>query len=308
MGANVAIAAAKFGAWLLTGAASLLAEAIHSAADSANQILMLIGGKASRRPATAQHPFGFGRDRYISAFLVAIILFSMGGLFALYEAWHKFQEVAEGHPNELLESAWWWVPIAVLGFGIVAESFSLRTALREIKAVKGSDSLVQFVRSSRAPELPVILLEDIAALTGLVFAMAGVSLTLLTHNGYWDVIASGLIGVLLVAVAIIVAIEIKSLLVGESARPEAEQRISQALTSDPALERLIYLKTIHIGPETILVAAKVAVAPDLDSATVAAAIDAAEARVRAAEPQVGPMFLEPDVWRDEDKAELVSEK
>jgi cation diffusion facilitator family transporter len=302
MTANLTIAVMKLVAWLLTGAASLLAEAIHSMADSANQILMLLGAKSARRQATDLHPFGYGRDRYISAFLVAIILFSMGGLFALYEAYDKFHEVQAGHPNALLESRYWWVSIVVLVGAIVAEGLSLRTALREAKPARGDQSIFSFIRHSRAPELPVVLLEDIAAETGLVFALAGVGLTLATGSGYWDVVGSGLIGLLLVAVAIILAVEIKSLLVGESAEPAVLDRIASAITGIPDITGLIYLKTIHIGPETILVAAKIATEPDLDAARLARAIDDAEAAVRAAEPMVGPIFLEPDVWNDETAA------
>jgi cation diffusion facilitator family transporter len=299
MSANLAIAVMKFVAWIVTGAASLLAEAIHSVADSANQIIMLVGGKSAQRAATAEHPFGYGRERYISAFLVAIILFSMGGLFALYEAYHKFAEVRDGHPNELLESKWWWVAIVVLVGSICAESMSFRTAWIETKSARGKDSLVQFIRSSRAPELPVILLEDTAALIGLTFALFGVGLTKLTNNGYFDVIGSGLIGLLLVTVAIVLAIEIKSLLIGESARPAVIDKIARAIVSVPEITGLIYLKTVHIGPENILVTAKVAIEPGATGAGIAAAIDAAEAAVRAAEPMVGPIYLEPDVWDEE---------
>jgi divalent metal cation (Fe/Co/Zn/Cd) transporter len=230
---------------------------------------------------------------------VAIILFSMGGLFALYEAYHKFIEVRDGHPNELLESKWWWVAIVVLVGSICAESMSFRTAWIETRAARGKDSLVHFIRSSRAPELPVILLEDTAALVGLTFALFGVGLTKLTNNGYFDVIGSGLIGLLLVTVAIVLALEIKSLLLGESARPAVIDKIARAIVSVPNITGLIYLKTVHIGPETILVTAKVAIEPAETGAQIAAAIDAAEAAVRAAEPMVGPIYLEPDVWDEE---------
>jgi cation diffusion facilitator family transporter len=299
MSANLAIAVMKFVAWIVTGAASLLAEAIHSVADSANQIIMLVGGRRAQKEATEKHPFGFGRERYIAAFLVAIILFSMGGLFALYEAYHKLIEVHEGHPNELLQSRWWWVAIVVLVGSIAAESMSFRTAWRETKSASGGESLVTFIRSSRSPELPVILLEDTAALVGLTFALLGVSLTKLTGNGYFDAIGSGLIGALLVAVAIILALEIYSLLVGESARPEVVAKISHAIAGGPVITGLVYLKTVHVGPEAILVAAKVAVEPTADAPAIAAAIDAAEARIRAAEPMVGPIYIEPDIWQED---------
>jgi cation diffusion facilitator family transporter len=300
MSANLAIALMKFVAWIVTGAASLLAEAIHSVADSANQIIMLLGGKSAQKSATEKHPFGFGRDRYISAFLVAIILFSMGGLFAMYEAYHKFLEVLHGEESELLQSKLWWVAIVVLVGSIIAEGFSFRTAWIETKAVRGSESLVSFIRSSRSPELPVILLEDTAALCGLTFALLGVGLTKLTGIGYFDVVGSGLIGLLLVTVAIILAVETKSLLVGESARPELVAKIGRAITQSPVFSGLVYLKTVHIGPETILVAAKVAIDPGTSATDLADAIDEAEARIRAAVPEVGPIYLEPDIWRDDE--------
>ena len=228
--ANLFIAVTKFAAWALTGASSMLAEAIHSVADSGNQALLLIGGKRSQRAATPEHPFGFGRERYIYAFIVSIVLFSVGGLFALYEAFHKYESIRSGHPDSLLESSWWWVPLLVLGLAIVAESFSFRTAIRESSKTKGRQSWSRFIRAAKAPELPVVLLEDFAALLGLLFALFGVGLTLITHNGIFDVIGTAMIGLLLVAVAITLAIETKSLLLGESATPEAIGRIETALT------------------------------------------------------------------------------
>ncbi|HEU5486891.1 MAG TPA: cation diffusion facilitator family transporter [Microlunatus sp.] len=294
--ANLFIAVTKFGAWALTGASSMLAEAIHSVADSGNQALLLIGGKRAQRAATPEHPFGFGRDRYIYAFLVAIVLFTVGGLFALYEAYHKWHEIHEGHPNELLESSWWWVPLVVLGLAIVAESFSFRTAIKESNKTKGRQSWSRFVRSAKAPELPVVLLEDFAALLGLLFALFGVGLTLITHNGIFDVIGTALIGVLLVAVAVTLAIETKSLLLGESATPEAIGRIETALRSVDGVDRVIHMKTLHLGPEEILVAAKIAVGESSSARQVADTIDAAEVAIRTAEPMVTALYLEPDIF------------
>ncbi|MGH3338603.1 MAG: cation diffusion facilitator family transporter, partial [Propionibacteriaceae bacterium] len=210
--ANTFIALTKFGAWILTGASSILAEAIHSVADAGNQVLLLVGGRRSQKEATEAHPFGYGRERYIFGFIVSVVLFSVGGLFALYEAYHKFHEIQEGHPNELLESRWWWVPIVILLAAIVAESLSFRTAIRESNKVRGKQTWSKYIRAAKAPELPVILLEDFAALVGLVFALFGVGMTLLTGNGYFDVIGTVMIGLLLVAVAIALAIETKSLL------------------------------------------------------------------------------------------------
>ena len=299
MSANIAIAVMKLVAWLLTGAASMLAEAIHSFADSANQILILIGGKAASKKADELHPFGYGRDRYIAGFMVAIILFSMGGLFALYEAYHKFQEVREGHPNDLLESQWWWVPVAVLAGAVIAEALSLRTAIHESKPLKGKQGWFRFIRTSKSPELPVILLEDTAALIGLVFALVGVGMTLLTGVGYWDVVGTGAIGILLIVVAVILATETKSLLIGEAASPEDIEKIESAIVGAPGIEKVVYLKTVHLGPEEILVTAKIAVSGSLTASELADLIDTAEEAVRQAVPMVGPMYLEPDVWREE---------
>lgn len=294
--ANTFIAVTKFGAWLLTGASSMLAEAIHSVADAGNQALLLVGGKRARREATPEHPFGYGRERYIFAFIVSIVLFSIGGLFALYEAYHKFHEIQEGKPNGLLEGQWWWVPLAVLGAAIVAESFSFRTAIHESNKSRGKQSWGKFIRSAKSPELPVILLEDLAALIGLVFALAGVGLTLITRNGYFDVIGTAMIGLLLVSVAITLAIETKSLLLGEAASVDAVDRIETALAGTSGVQRVIHMKTLHLGPEEVLVAAKIAVSNTESAAGVAQTIDRAEVNIRVAEPMVTALYLEPDIY------------
>lgn len=295
MAANGFIAVMKFGAWALTGASSMLAEAVHSVADTGNQLLLLFGGRRAKQAATEEHPFGYGRERYISAFLVSIILFSLGGLFALYEAFHKYEEVVGGHPNELLEGSWWWVPLVVLGAAIVAEGLSFRTAIRESTPAKGRQSWGRFIRTAKSPELPVILLEDAAALLGLIFALGGVGMTLLTHNGLWDVVGTALIGLLLIAVAITLAVETKSLLLGEAASPEAVERIRTALAATDGVNRVIHLKTLHLGPEEVLVAAKIAVEPTDSAARIADVINAAEAAIRAGDPQVTALYLEPDI-------------
>lgn len=295
--ANAFIAATKFGAWALTGAASMLAEGVHSVADTGNQILLLRGGRVAQREATDEHPFGYGRAPFISAFLVSVILFSLGGLFALYEAFHKLEEVLHGVPNELLEGGWWWVPLVVLGAAIVAEGFSFRTAIRESLPLKGTQSWPRFIRTSKSPDLPVILLEDFAALLGLLFALLGVGLTLITHNGVWDVVGTSLIGVLLIIVAITLAIETRSLLLGESATPEAVSAITASLASAAGVQRVIHLKTLHLGPDEVLVAAKIAVEPTESAARVAEVIDNAEVAIRAANPQVTALYLEPDIDR-----------
>ena len=296
LAANLGIAVTKFVAFALTGASSMLAEAIHSVADSGNQGLLLLGGKQSRKEATAKHPFGYGRERYVYSFVVAVVLFSVGGLFALYEAYHKFHEIHDGKPNELLEGNLWWVAILVLLAAIVMEGMSFRTAVRETNKIRGDASWVEFIRRARSPELPVILLEDFAALIGLVFALLGVSLSLLTDNGYWDVAGTTLIGLLLVAVAVVLAVEMKSLLIGESATSEAQQHISDALTGTQGVERIIHMRTLHLGPEELLVGVKIGVSRAATADVVARTIDAAERAVRAAEPSARVIYIEPDIY------------
>jgi cation diffusion facilitator family transporter len=288
LAANLGIAVTKFAAFALTGSSSMLAESIHSVADSGNQLLLLIGGRRAGRAATPEHPFGYGRERYVYAFIVSVVLFSVGGLFALYEGVHKLR-----HPEAI--DSWQWVPIVVLLVATGLESFSFRTAIHESNLTRAEQSWVQFIRRSKAPELPVVLLEDFAALIGLVLALAGVGLTLATDDGRWDGAGTVSIGVLLVCVAVALAVETKSLLLGEGATSEAVGRIEAALVADPGVLRVIHMKTLHLGPEELLVAAKIAVRPTDSAAEVARAIDAAEARVRAAEPVARVIYLEPDI-------------
>jgi cation diffusion facilitator family transporter len=297
--ANTGIALTKFLAFALTQSSSMLAEAIHSVADAGNQVLLLLGGRKARKEATPEHPFGFGRERYIYSFIVAIVLFSVGGLFALYEAYHKWHEVRD-HPGDLgqLDGRWWWVPLLVLGVAIVMESFSFRTAIRESNKERGDTSWANFVRRAKAPELPVILLEDLAALTGLTFALFGVGLTLITKEPIFDVIGTALIGVLLVVVAVILAVETKSLLLGEAATPEAQRRIRDAIEGTDGIAGLIHMKTLHLGPEELLVGAKIAVTASESAADVARAIDAAEVAIREVEPTARVIYLEPDLRRE----------
>jgi cation diffusion facilitator family transporter len=286
--ANIGIAISKFVAYLVTGASSMLAEAIHSVADSGNQVLLLVGGKRAARAATPQHPFGYGRDRYIYSFIVAIVLFSVGGLFALYEGYHKLT-----HPEELTSPQW---AIGVLVVAIGLESYSFRTAIKETALVKPpSQSYWTFIRTARQPELPVILLEDFGALIGLVLALLGVGLATITGNGVFDGIGTVCIGLLLVVIAFILAVETKSLLLGESATPEDERKIREALEASGV--SVIHMKTLHLGPDELLVAAKIAVSEADTAADIARAIDAAESRVRAAVPLAGAIYLEPDIRR-----------
>lgn len=289
LAANLGIAVTKFVAFVLTGSSSMLAESIHSVADSGNQLLLLVGGRLSKREATPRHPFGYGRDRYIYAFIVSIVLFSVGGLFALYEAWHKFDDP---HPID----KWQWVPVTVLIIAIILESLSFRTAIRESNAVRGQASWKQFIRHAKAPELPVILLEDFAALLGLVFALFGVGMTLITDDGTWDAIGTALIGLLLVTVAVVLAIETKSLLLGESATDEHVRAIEGAIVGGPEVERIIHMRTLHLGPEELLVAAKIGVRATDSAESLARGINAVEKRIREAVPIARVIYLEPDIY------------
>jgi cation diffusion facilitator family transporter len=294
--ANTGIAVMKFLAFFLTGASSMLAEGIHSIADSGNQLLLLLGGNRSRRAATPEHPFGFGRERYIYSFLVAIVLFSVGGLFALYEAYHKAHEVHAGEPNELLEGTWWWVAIVVLLGAIVMEGLSFRTAIQESNKVRGKVGWPDFIRRAKSPELPVILLEDFAALIGLTLALLGVGLSKITGNGYFDVAGTAGIGLLLVCVAVILGIETKSLLLGEAASLDAQRRLLERLEQTRGVERVIHMRTMHLGPEELLVGVKIGVPREADAAAVAQSIDAAERAMREAEPTAQVIYVEPDIY------------
>ena len=287
--ANIGIAITKFIAAAISGSASMFAEAIHSVADSGNQVLLIIGGRRARRAATAAHPFGYGRSRYIYAFIVSIVLFSVGGLFSINEGIAKLS-----HPHEL-EAA--WLPLSVLAVSIVLESFSLRTALREAKHVRGSQSLVQFIRHAKSPELPVVMLEDMAALVGLIFAFGGVGLTVLTHDAVWDAIGTLAIGALLVAVAVILGIETSSLLLGEGASAGDVASIRAAIEGVAGVESIIHMKTLYLGPDELLVGAKIAISSTDGAQSIVAAIDAAERAVRESVPVARVIYLEPDIRR-----------
>jgi len=287
--ANLGIAISKFVAFLITGSASLFAESLHSVADTGNQALLLLGGSRARRAADAQHEFGYGRERYFWSFVVALVLFSLGGLFALYEGAQKL-----GDPHEL-ESA--GVAVGVLLFAIVLESFSLRTAVREANHVRAGLGWARFIRRSKNPELPVVLLEDVGALVGLTFALAGVSLAIITGDERWDAVGSLAIGALLVAIAAVLAVEMKSFLIGESADPQRAAAIRTALEGGDEVVRVIHMRTEHLGPEELLVAAKVEFVSGLSVERLAAAVDEAERCAREAVPERCVIYLEPDLYR-----------
>ncbi|QHC57848.1 cation diffusion facilitator family transporter [Rathayibacter sp. VKM Ac-2760] len=289
LAANLGIALTKLVAWFFSGSASMLAEGVHSLADSGNQLLLLLGGRKSRKAADEEHPFGYGRERYVYAFVVSIILFSVGGVFSIYEGVEKIAE-----PHEL-ENA--WLPILVLLVSICLEGYSLRTGVKESNKVRGEQSWLQFIRRAKAPELPVVLLEDVAALTGLVFALLGVGLSVITGNTVFDAIGTIMIGVLLVVVAIVLGIETKSLLVGEGATPADAAAIRTAIEAGEDVERIIHMKTLYLGPDEILVAAKLAFPAAETVGELAAGIDATEKRIRDAVPAARVIYLEPDIDR-----------
>ncbi len=287
--ANFGIAIAKFIGFLLTSSAGLLAEAGHSAADTGNQALLLFGGKRARRKADTEHPFGYGRERFFWAFVVAMVLFSMGGLFALYEG---IQKVRDPHEVEGLGIA-----IGILVFAIALESVSLRTAYKEARQVKpAAMSWWRWIRVSKQPELTVVLLEDVGAELGLVFALAGVTTAHITGEPRWDAVGSITIGVLLVIIAIVLAIETKGMLIGEGASPADVERIETAFAGTSSVRRLIHVRTEHLGPEDLLVVAKVEFDPALSVAELTHAIDAAEEHVREAVPAATLVYIEPDVY------------
>ncbi|MGX1776399.1 cation diffusion facilitator family transporter [Nocardia brasiliensis] len=287
--ANAGIAVAKFIGAAITGSASMLAEAVHSVADTSNQGLLLLGQRRAEQEADALHPFGYGRNRYFYSFIVALVLFTIGSIYAVYEGIHKIQ-----HPEDLTSPI---VAIVILLIAIGLETYSFTTAIRESKPLKGGASWWRFIRTSRSPELPVVLLEDTGALVGLIFAFIGVGLTMVTGNPVWDGIGTLAIGLLLGVIAVILIIEMQSLLIGEGATPEEDRLIRANLVDGTRIDRVIHLKSQYLGPEELLVAAKIGAAPGLDVAQLAAAIDDAEARVRAAVPAARVMYLEPDLYR-----------
>jgi cation diffusion facilitator family transporter len=289
--ANLGIAIAKFVGFAATGAASMLAEAVHSVADTTNQGLLLLGGRQARRPATPEHPFGYGRERYFWSFVVALVIFTLGSLFALFEGVEKLR-----HPHEL-ESAVW--AIGILLFGVVLESFSLRTAIHESAEAKGDQSWWTFIRRSKNPELPVVLLEDIGAMLGLILALGGVALAELTGNPRFDAVGSVGIGLLLGVIAVTLVIEMKSLLIGEAASPAVVRQIRGTIEGADSVRRVIHMRTQHLGPDELLVGAKVELDGDLDFHAVATAIDRVESSVRNAVPSARVIYLEPDYTRPE---------
>jgi cation diffusion facilitator family transporter len=294
--ANLGIAIAKFIGYAFTSSSSMLAEAIHSVADTSNQALLLFGGRQASRDATPEHPFGFGRERYFWSFIVALVLFTLGGLFAIFEGVHKLGEAS----HEVSNVEW---AIGILVIAIVLESYSFYTAVKESRALKGQASWWEFIRRSRTPELPVVLLEDFGALVGLALALLGVSIAAITGDSRWDAYGTISIGVLLVVIAAVLVFEMKSLLIGESALGSMRKTIVRAIEETPGVNRLLHMRTQHIGPDELLVAAKIQLTPGLDTTRVAAAINQTEKRIREAVPIRCMIYLEPDVF-DPDHPDL----
>src|SRR5215470_5418784 len=288
LGANLGIAVTKFVAFVVTGSASLLAESVHSVADSGNQVLLLVGRTRARREETVEHQFGFGAERYVYAFIVAVVLFVVGAVFSLYEGVSRIT-----HPEDVVSPV---VAFIVLGVAISLEAFSFRTAISQSNESRGRVKWGAFIRRAKAPELPVVLLEDFAALIGLSFALCAVILSTVTGDGRWDGAGSIAIGLLLGCVAAVLAVEMKSLLIGESASPDVQRAIVAAIEDGSVIGQVIHLRTLHVGPDSLLVAAKVAVQPAELAEAIAAGIDAAEQRVRAAVPIAGLIYLEPDLY------------
>jgi cation diffusion facilitator family transporter len=291
LAANLGIAIAKFAGFLVTGAASMQAEAVHSLADTGNQALLLWGGASSKREASAKHPFGYGRERYFWSFVVALILFSLGSLFAIYEGAQKLL-----HPHEIESPAW---AVGILLVAVALETFSLRTAVREAQGRRRGRSWWGFIRGTKNPELPVVILEDLGALCGLGIALAGVGLAVATGDARFDAAGSIGIGLLLGAIAIVLAVEMKSLLIGEAATPENVSALREAFLAEQSVRRIIHLRTLHIGPDELLVAAKLEFDYGLTLREVARVIDGVEERVRERVPIAKMIYIEPDVYDPE---------
>jgi len=285
LGANLASAIAKTAAAVATGSSSMLAEAIHSYADSGNQGLLLWGLRRAKHPPTPDYPLGYGKAVFFWSFIVALVLFSLGGLFSLYEGWHKL-----AHPEPL---AYAWVAVAILVFGLAAETVSLRACLREVNKLRDGRSLWRWFRESRHSELVVVLGEDLAALLGLALALLAVSATMLTGDPAWDAAGSMAIGAVLIVVAIGIAVEIKGLLIGQSAEPQVEARLRAFLEGHPSVQRLLRLLTLQLGG-SLMVSVKAEVKAT-GARELVLAINQAERDLRAEFPEIQWLFFEPDV-------------
>jgi cation diffusion facilitator family transporter len=288
--ANLGISIAKFIGFLITRSASMLAESIHSVADTGNQALLLLGGRRARREPTTLYPFGYGRERYFWSFVVALVLFTLGSAFAIYEGLHKLD-----HPEPIESPV---VAYVILSVAIVLEAFSLRTAIVESRLAKGSMGWWAFVRRSKTPELPVVLLEDIGAQAGLVIALFAVTMSEVTDTPEWDGYGTLTIGALLGVIAVFLAIEMKGLLIGEAAESDVQDRIQKAVEGDADVVRLIHFRTQHLGPDELLVAGKVQFIEDLSGPRLADAVNRIETAIRAVVPIAELIYIEPDIARE----------
>jgi cation diffusion facilitator family transporter len=288
--ANLGIAIAKFVGFVFTRSSSMLAESIHSVADTGNQALLLLGNRLSKRKPDEEFQFGFARENYFWSFVVAMILFSLGSLFALFEGIEKLR-----HPHELENVGW---AFAILLLGVILEGSSFATAVRTSIPLKGERSWWRFIRASRVAQLTVVLLEDFGALIGLGLALLAVTISTITGDPMWDALGTIGIGLLLGAIAIVLAVEMKGLLIGESALPDDYDKIRRAMLDSPDVVDVIHLRTQHFGPEQLLVGAKIVFSRDLSVAQLADAINEVERRVREVVPIARPMYIEPDIIRD----------
>lgn len=299
--ANIGVGISKFIAFLITGASSMFAEAVHSVADSSNQLLLLRGGKQSRKQPTQAHPFGYGRAHFLYAFIVAIVLFSLGGIFALYEGIGKIR-----HPHAIEAPI---VAYVVLAVAMLLEGFALRTALREAKSFKPAhQNWWKFLRHTKSVNHVVLMLEDSAALLGLSFAAIGISLSLITHNPVWDGISTLMIGVLLVVVAVVLFVEVKSLLIGEAVDNETEQKMRDIILSVDDVDRVVDLKTLYVGPQELFIAMKVTVGAEDSASIIAQAIDKIEARLRQEFPIAKLIYIEPDLYKTKRQQQETDDK
>ena len=285
--ANVGIAIAKFAGFAITKSSTMLAEGIHSSADSANQLLLLLGTRRAKREPSSKHPFGYGRERYFWSFVVALILFSLGSLFAVYEGIEKIR-----HPHALNNASW---AIGILIFGIFIESFSFRTAIVEAKTIKGETSWSKFVVRSKQPEIPVVLLEDAGALSAMVIALGAITLVKTTGEPIWDGIGTLSIGILLGVIAIILAREMHSLIIGEAASETDRLKIVSVIENNKQVVELVEMRTQHLGPEEILIGVRISFRETLQTKEIAQLINQLENDIRIELDNAGPIFIEPEL-------------
>ena len=286
--ANIIIACAKMVGFIFTGSGGMLAETIHSIADTGNQVILLFGGNRSRRKATRTHQFGYGTERYFYSFIVALAIFLIGGVFATFEGIIKLREEYEiQHAS---------VAIVILAVALVMESYALRTVVNESNKTRSTMSWKKYVKSSKNPELPVLLLEDSAAVIGLLLAFSGIILTMVTGNSMFDAIATLLIGLLLIIVAIFLGKEMKSLLIGEAVVPLEEEQIRTLVSSVDGVVKIIHMRTLHLSPEEILLAIKIGVNPTLSMSELSNLINEIEGVVREGNNKIKLIYIEPDIY------------